>query len=210
MGPNPPDVIDGFGGGYTVTPRKRRRSLTDFDTLNPIRIQIEMMFDRFAQRESVEKEIRTLEKMGAIPDESSEPPHLIYDAGGSGPHDKKRAKHNRWVISEPIVWSQQKWHPKRRFRTRIMATVVLQQVVQDKHLKLRKKAKKKKPGFDKNDKCKERKDPRKKFYTVKKGDTLAKIAARFYGDSDCWKKIARANDIRDPKKVKVGKKIKLP
>lgn len=49
-------------------------------------------------------------------------------------------------------------------------------------------------------------------YVVKKGDTLAGIARKMYGDSGKWKKIHDANKVRvpDPKKLKVGTKLVIP
>lgn len=49
-------------------------------------------------------------------------------------------------------------------------------------------------------------------YTVKSGDTLSKIAKEKYGDASQWKKIHRANAdlIKDPDKIQVGWKLKLP
>jgi hypothetical protein len=47
-------------------------------------------------------------------------------------------------------------------------------------------------------------------YVVKKGDTLQSIAKHFYGKTSYWRKIADLNKIRDPKKLKVGQKLKLP
>lgn len=51
---------------------------------------------------------------------------------------------------------------------------------------------------------------RPRFYVFKKGDTLQAIAKRFYGDTKYWRRIADANKIRDPRKVKVGQKLRLP
>lgn len=51
---------------------------------------------------------------------------------------------------------------------------------------------------------------RPKFYVIRKGDTLRKIANRFYGDPSVWRQIAKANGIKNPDKLKVGRKIKLP
>lgn len=51
---------------------------------------------------------------------------------------------------------------------------------------------------------------RPKSYVVKSGDTLPKIAVRFYGDADVWRSIAKANGIKNPKHLKVGTKLKLP
>ncbi|NOY75676.1 MAG: LysM peptidoglycan-binding domain-containing protein [Kiritimatiellaeota bacterium] len=49
-------------------------------------------------------------------------------------------------------------------------------------------------------------------YTVRKGDTLWKIARRFYGSGKEWRKIYQANQdtMSDPNKVKAGSKIRIP
>lgn len=49
-------------------------------------------------------------------------------------------------------------------------------------------------------------------YTVKAGDTLSKIAKEKYGNASDWKKIHAANAdlIKDPDKIQVGWKLKLP
>ncbi|MFN0085432.1 MAG: LysM peptidoglycan-binding domain-containing protein [Blastocatellia bacterium] len=47
-------------------------------------------------------------------------------------------------------------------------------------------------------------------YKVVSGDTLSKIAKRFYGDATHYKQIASANGIDNPDLIKVGQEIKLP
>jgi 5'-nucleotidase len=47
-------------------------------------------------------------------------------------------------------------------------------------------------------------------YTVKKGDTLYKIAREHYGDGKAWNKIAAANPGLSPSTLKVGQRIVLP
>jgi nucleoid-associated protein YgaU len=47
-------------------------------------------------------------------------------------------------------------------------------------------------------------------YTVKKGDTLSGIALKILGDASRWRQIARINKLRDPRKLKVGTKLKMP
>jgi LysM repeat protein len=49
-----------------------------------------------------------------------------------------------------------------------------------------------------------------KTYTIKKGDTLGKIAKRFYGNLSKYKIIAEVNNISNPDKIKVGQRIKIP
>ncbi len=49
-------------------------------------------------------------------------------------------------------------------------------------------------------------------YTVASGDTLSKIAKRFYGDANSYQKIFQANtdQLKDPDKINVGQVLKLP
>lgn len=50
------------------------------------------------------------------------------------------------------------------------------------------------------------------IYTVKKGDTLAGIAQKFYGDRTAWKRIYQANrdQLPNPNALKVGQTLKIP
>jgi len=49
-------------------------------------------------------------------------------------------------------------------------------------------------------------------YTVKSGDTLSHIALHYYGSAgrSSYLKIAEANGIADPNKIRVGQKLKIP
>lgn len=49
-----------------------------------------------------------------------------------------------------------------------------------------------------------------KFYVFKKGDTLHSVANKFYGDPSQWSVIADANQIRNPKTIKPGRKLRIP
>ena len=67
----------------------------------------------------------------------------------------------------------------------------------------------------------EKKDPPKptaqswdatQWHEVKKGDTLGKIAAHYYGDASLYPKIFEANkdSLKDPNLIKVGQKLRIP
>jgi nucleoid-associated protein YgaU len=47
---------------------------------------------------------------------------------------------------------------------------------------------------------------------VASGDTLSKIAKKFYGDAAQYNKIFEANrdQLKDPDKIQVGQKLKVP
>lgn len=47
-------------------------------------------------------------------------------------------------------------------------------------------------------------------YKVEKGDTLAKISKKVFGTTKKWKKIADANNIKNPKALKVGMTLNIP
>lgn len=47
-------------------------------------------------------------------------------------------------------------------------------------------------------------------YTIKKGDTLGSISKKFFGSTQQWKKIAKANKINNPAKIKIGMVLEIP
>jgi nucleoid-associated protein YgaU len=51
-----------------------------------------------------------------------------------------------------------------------------------------------------------------KVYEVVAGDTLSKIAKKYYGDANKYMKIFDANkdQLKDPNLIKVGQKLKIP
>ena len=49
-----------------------------------------------------------------------------------------------------------------------------------------------------------------KTYIVQSGDTLGKISSKLFGTTTKWKKIAEANNITNPKHLKVGMTLKVP
>ena len=47
-------------------------------------------------------------------------------------------------------------------------------------------------------------------YTVKAGDNLSKISKLFYGDANQYQKIADANGLDNPDKIRVGQTLTIP
>lgn len=47
-------------------------------------------------------------------------------------------------------------------------------------------------------------------YVVKKGDTLSAIAGRLLGEPSRWQEIASLNGVRDPRKLQIGQRLKIP
>lgn len=55
-------------------------------------------------------------------------------------------------------------------------------------------------------------EPTVQTYTVVGGDSLSKIAKKFYGDASKWREIFEANRdrISDPDLIQIGQVIKIP
>ncbi|KAF1686935.1 peptidoglycan-binding protein [Pseudoxanthomonas broegbernensis] len=55
-------------------------------------------------------------------------------------------------------------------------------------------------------------DPPEQTYTVVKGDSLSRIAKRFYDDANAWPAIFEANrdQLDDPDRIKPGQELKIP
>lgn len=62
------------------------------------------------------------------------------------------------------------------------------------------------------DKAKTGAEPKTEEYTIVSGDTLGKLAKKYYGDAMQYPKIFEANrdTIKDPNKIFVGQKIRIP
>jgi uncharacterized protein YidB (DUF937 family) len=54
--------------------------------------------------------------------------------------------------------------------------------------------------------------PQEQWYTVVKGDSLSKIAKRYYGDAQQWRVIYDANreQVKDPDLIQPGWKLRIP
>jgi nucleoid-associated protein YgaU len=50
------------------------------------------------------------------------------------------------------------------------------------------------------------------WHDVVKGDTLWKIAEHYYGDGSLYRKIFEANQsiLKDPDKIKIGQRLRIP
>lgn len=55
-------------------------------------------------------------------------------------------------------------------------------------------------------------NPYAQTYVVQSGDSLSKIAQRFYGDASLYNKIFEANRdiLKDPNKISPGQKLRIP
>lgn len=198
-------------GGWEVKPRARRRGLTRWTGNEPLVIDIPILIDYFVEGDGKqgEKDIRSLEKMAGLEAGMEEPPLIQFDSGGVVPHDRHDAPHVDWVI-ERIEWGDG-LRGVGGNRQRQAAVVTVRQYIEDDNLHNESAAqRRRRRKKNKRKKGKEKKGSKVKEYTVKKGDTLAKIAARYLGSSKRWQEIAKLNGIRDPNRLTAGQKLRLP
>lgn len=189
-------VIDGYGGWQTI-PRPRNVAITEWQGRNPIAIEIPFLLDFWLQPSETspgvdcENQVRNLERLCGI-GSTDQPPICKVDANGAIPHCERL---RNWVV-ESVQWdrSVELRNSATNRRLRCGGTITIRQFITARDI-LRRIRIKKKP----------------KIYRVKKGDTLSKIAKKFYGEASKWKLIADANNIRDRrKKLKLNQKLKIP
>lgn len=190
----------GGTGGWAFQDRRRRTPMTTFVGTPARQLVIPIMFDRYAGQHSVESHIHELERMAHVPKGDDEPPRVKVDGGGAIPFDYTRNPDVDWVIGTDLDFGDYELNHRGK-RCRQLVTVTLFEYIPDDVIRHVKKHRKH-----------HRRKHHPKHYTVKKGDTLQKIAKHFYGDRDKWKLIAERNHIRDPHNLSkyVGKRIKLP
>lgn len=207
-----PVPVAGYGGWSRVA-RPRRKALTEWVGRDSLSLEISFILDSYdtGQGLYVETKCQILDELAGIEQHDPEPPLLRLESNPAPlmPHGFHRASHVKWFI-ETLTWeADQVRYNREGNRLRAAGSMTVTQYVDDAKLaslssvQARRNAASRKDG---------KAGGKLKTYTVRAGDTLSKIAARkdVYGDASKWKKIASANSIRDPKKLKVGKVLKIP
>lgn len=186
----PPRILDGYGGWEQVD-RHHKLPIVEWMASTPYRMQLDLLFDGWKAQASVETGIHILERMARDPGGDKEPP--VVNAFGALP----RSQTVDWVV-EALEWADDEqqviWHwGGYRLRQGVSVTL-LQKTTDDLVSRVKQQAKRK---------------GKAKSYTAKRGDTLAKIAAKLRINVRALK--AKNPSIRDPgKQITVGRKVKLP
>lgn len=190
-----PALPKGYGG-WEVVSRPRRKGLTQYVGKDPIRMSVAVLFDGFKSGQGQEIPISRMTRMALPPSAGAEPPQIKVSGPGlpnTGVVD--------WVI-EDLTWGQNVIYENVggvTVRTRQDCVVSLLEYVDP-----TREAFKSLPGLSVV--SGKKKVPTR--VTIKAGMTLQQLAARYYGDASKWKKIAEANNIRDPKHL--PKTVRLP
>jgi hypothetical protein len=202
-----PVQVMGGHGGWQVTSRERRIGLTQWRGNDPIRLAVPILFDSNIHDISKQSTgIRHLQLMGRPPKiNDGEPPIITVVSEGIRYPTSKGSK-QEWVI-ENMQWGTNVM--MRDYLRQDVVVNLIEYIDEDRvafaHIPTISKHRHKKP---KHPTHQSHKDPRPrgkskagwpKFYHPMPGDTLPKIAAKFYHDSSNWHRIATANHIRDPR-----------
>jgi LysM repeat protein len=187
-GQTAPVPSGGFGGWQLIT-RPHRKSLTEWQGVEPMQLTFSLLLDGGAGRSSIENDCLVLEQMSQ-PNGAADP--SVVRVAGAVPHSDLD-----WVI-ETLAWDGSPIYSSRGYRTRHEVTVTLREFVAPDLLPSAAATARAKTGSSGS------------TYVVKKGDTLVSIAAHQLGDYTRWQSIANLNGLRDPNKLTVGQKLRLP
>jgi len=195
-----PLVTEGYGG-WQVVNRPRARGIVEWQGRNPIQIEIPFMIDYWLSGVDnpgihCEAQVTSLSRLCGVGGDK-QPPICRVDSQGVIPYDYTLRKHLFWVV-ENVVWDRELElrHPTTGRRLRCGGTLTIRQFITQRDI-LR--------NIKPNTKA-----AVPKTYRVRHGDTLSKIANKMYHDPHMWKIIADANNIRDPRNLKIDKVIKIP
>jgi hypothetical protein len=201
-----PWKIAGGVSTFTTTDRPHRSQLVDFDDV-PVRTMTgQILFDRWREGGSVEDRIRSLKRIGRPRFEGIEPfPALVM--GNAIPAE---ARSVLWFLQGIEEQDGTLKNSKGQVvRARFNLTFIEETTEDGISVSV------KEPPKTDCSKAKAKKGRR--HLTLKKDDTVQKVAKRELGNADCWKVIKvipkgkkKAERIRDPKKVKPGDELRLP
>lgn len=209
-----PIVVAGFGGWSRVA-RPRRRAMTEWVGRDSISIQWSFLVDVLDENRGgwAEANIRSLELFGGIGMGDNQPPLLRVDSVPKAlfPYGHFHGPGTRWFVDQ-LSWDADSIIVNDGGdRVRAGGSVTITQWIADERIS---PAERRRHDRNKGDDSENGRSGggHRKTYVVKAGDTLSEIAARkdVYGDSSKWKKIATANKIRDPKKLKTGQHLRIP
>lgn len=208
-------VPAGGYGGWTEVARPKRKSLTTWDGIPPLRVLLPIILgvkpgqDSFVDDVSAATDRSTLERMAQPVSEGAEPP-IVRIVGAMIHNDVG------WVI-EDFDWDSNPVQSRRGFVVRHAVTVHLLEHVtadaiaqQSAAARTRAAAAATSATAAKKAGSTTAQPSHAKTYVVKAGDTLSSIAARLLGNYKRWTDIATLNGLRDPNALHVGQKLRLP
>lgn len=188
-------------GGWNVIARPKKIGFTIWDGQDPETMVIPVMFDGLARETSVEADVAMMRAIMRTPVGPLKQPSPVRFTG------PLPGTSLPWVIQEfaegEIIRRQRDGQ-----MIRCTAEISLLQYVEADVLLSSKSS----PAKASNDRkaTTAAKPKASRSYTVKRGDTLSKIAASQLGSYKRASEIAKLNNLRDPNSLKVGQVLRLP
>lgn len=205
MGTDVPRITGGYGG-WEVVDHPRRRGSIEWVGVEPMEMQLELVFDAWAksdrERTDIDEQLSILEMMAKPysktekPDPTATSPE-VHVSGKAMP----RVKAMPWVITN-LTWGSTIYNTEGDM---LRATVGVTLLQAD-------QAEYKRPGANPTE-ARNIRPPghvRGGVYRWKKGDTWAKIAQRFMGSKKHATELMRFNKKRKGDKIKVGFVVRFP
>ncbi|HEU5046072.1 MAG TPA: LysM peptidoglycan-binding domain-containing protein [Nocardioidaceae bacterium] len=194
-------------GGWQVVSRPRRVGMTDYQGPDPVTQDVPIVLDGTRTGASQEALISRLYQMMRTKVGPRKEPPVIEVTGVPIPFHGAR-----WVING-ITPGDEIRRERDGHRIQAAMTISLLEYVGG-NVIIRggstKAAKAKHTSPAKKSAAKSKTTGKTSTWVVKAGDTLSGIAAKEYGDASEWHRIATANNIRDPRSLKIGTKLKIP
>ena len=191
--------VSGGVGGWAVIDRPRRRGVLEWEGVDPYQVTVALIFDRWTTRpvRSVEPELERLRRLALKVPNGFQPPVLRIDA---------RWQHAtlQWVIQDLRYRDEIRNAAGARVRCTVEVSLLEYTAAKVLLTPTQRAAERATPAVTAPQPAAAR------TYTVKAGDTLSAIAAKHLGDWKRWEEIARLNGIRDPRRLQIGTKLRLP
>ena len=186
LGPEPVRLTAGVGG-WEVTPRPRQVGMTSWAGVEPLQVELALMFDGWRTQRSQETKLRRLLAVARGDDES--PPGVINVEGVMLPADE-------WVI-EDVSWGDPILSATTLERVRQPVTLTLREYVPPQYLQMRRRALQGSKG-------------KTRVLSARTGDTPAIIARR---QQCAWTELRALNPTlihKANQKLKHGTKLRAP
>lgn len=197
---NPEQVTESGGvGGWGRRQRPLRRPALEWEGIPEQTLSFTLLLDGWPDR-SVEQDIRALRRMGRPRSRGRPPPELELEYGNMG-------RGATWVIDNLSWGDELRNRQLQRVRQEVTVSLVryveaditLTPTQRHKERKGKRGGGGGKKGADRN-----------RVYVVKRGDTLSAVAARQLGRANRWPEIAELNSLRDPNRLRVGQRLRMP